>query len=493
MKEEFRDLLHQHGLHEMPKVLLAAAECAPLSKTGGLADVVGALPKALREVGVEVRVITPYHRCIKNKYAAEVEHMFDFYIRLGWRNSYVGIEKLIVDGITVYLVDNEDYFGDRIYLGGLREGEQYSYFTRAILETLPRLDFAPDVIHCNDWHTAMLPMLGHTQYRGGMQDRLKYLLTIHNISFQGKFGFDFVQDMFGVDPCYYTPEFIELNGCADYLKAGCVFADRINTVSPSYAEEIKTPYFAEGLEGILNARSNALTGILNGIDQDFFDPETDPALPARYTLADRKQGKAAAKLLLQTSMGLAQRTDVPMFAMVTRMTEQKGFDLVACVLDDMMCREDMQFMLLGTGDERFEKFMAAAENRYPGKLCAYIGYKEELSHLVYAASDFFLMPSRFEPCGLGQMIAMRYGSVPVVRETGGLKDTVIPYNRFPEEGNGFSFRDFDAWEMRDAMRLAMACYKEPEVMEGLITNAMQKKSGFENAAEEYARHYIWML
>ena len=493
MKEEFRDLLHQHGLHEMPKVLLAAAECAPLSKTGGLADVVGALPKALREVGVEVRVITPYHRCIKNKYAAEVEHMFDFYIRLGWRNSYVGIEKLIVDGITVYLVDNEDYFGDRIYLGGLREGEQYSYFTRAILETLPRLDFAPDVIHCNDWHTAMLPMLGHTQYRGGMQDRLKYLLTIHNISFQGKFGFDFVQDMFGVDPCYYTPEFIELNGCADYLKAGCVFADRINTVSPSYAEEIKTPYFAEGLEGILNARSNALTGILNGIDQDFFDPETDPALPARYTLADRKQGKAAAKLLLQTSMGLAQRTDVPMFAMVTRMTEQKGFDLVACVLDDMMCREDMQFMLLGTGDERFEKFMAAAENRYPGKLCAYIGYKEELSHLVYAASDFFLMPSRFEPCGLSQLIAMRYGCLPIVRVTGGLKDTVIPWQFETEEGNGFAFRDYNAQEMEECVYDVLDVYSDPAAMDKLVRNAMEADFSFERSAEKYVRLYISML
>ena len=463
MKDDIRDLLRQHGHSEMPKVLLAAAECAPLSKTGGLADVVGILPKALREAGVEARVITPYHRCIKDKYAAQVEHMFDFYIRLGWRNSYVGIEKLVFDGVTIYLVDNEDYFGDRIYLGGLREGEQYSYFTRAILEALPRLDFEPDIIHCNDWHTAMLPMLGHTQYRGQLQDRLKYLLTIHNIAFQGKFGFDFVQDMFGVDPCYYTPEFIELNGCADYLKAGCVFADRINTVSPSYAAEIKTPYFAEGLEGILNARSKSLTGILNGIDKDFFNPETDPAIPARYTFRDRS-GKAVCKQRLQAYMGLAQRPDVPIFAMVTRMTEQKGFDLVVCVLDDMMCREDMQFMLLGTGDERFEKFMAAAEKRYPGKLCAYIGYKEELSHLVYAGSDFFLMPSRFEPCGLSQMIAMRYGTVPVVRETGGLRDTVTPYNRFPEKGDGFSFVDCDAWEMRDAMRLAMACYKDQEVM-----------------------------
>ena len=492
INDSFTALLREHGLSGMPKVLLAAAECAPLSKTGGLADVAGALPKALREIGIDARVITPYHRCIKEKYAAGVEHLFDFRIWLGWRNAYVGIERLVHDGTTIYLVDNEDYFGGEIYLGGNREGEQYSFFTRAVLEALPNLDFTPDVIHCNDWHTAMLPMLGHTQYRGRLQDRVKYLLTIHNIAFQGRFAFSFVQDMFGVDPCYYTPEFIELNGCADYLKAGCVFADRINTVSPSYAAEIKTPYYADGLEGILNARCTVLTGILNGIDRDVFNPETDPALKQNYSAADYS-GKAACKRWLQKSMGLELRDDVPLFSMVTRMTEQKGFDLMACILDDMMCREDMQLMLLGTGDERFEKFMAAAEKRYPGKLCAYIGYKEELSHQVYAAGDFFLMPSRFEPCGLSQMIAMRYGCIPVVRETGGLKDTVIPYNRFPEEGDGFSFTNFDAWEMRDAMRLAMACYKDKEIMDGLIGRAMRKNFGFAKSAEEYARHYIWML
>ena len=493
MMDDLNALLKAHGLSEMPKVLLAAAECAPLSKTGGLADVVGALPKALRKLGVDARVITPYHRCIKEKYFEKTEHVADFRIWLGWRNAYVGIERLNVDGVTVYLVDNEDYFGRDIYLGGNMEGEQYSYFTRAVLEALPRLDFQPDVIHCNDWHTAMLPMLAHTQYRGGIQDRVKYLLTIHNIAFQGRFDFGFVQDMFNVDPCYYTPEFIELHGCADYLKAGCVFADRINTVSPSYASEIKTPYYAEGLEGILNARHAVLTGILNGIDRDFFNPETDPNLRQNYGVSDYAAGKAACKRWLQKSMGLEVREDVPLFCMVTRMTEQKGFDLVACVLDDMMCREDMQLMLLGTGDERFEKFMAAAENRYPGKLCSYIGYKEELSHQVYAAGDFFLMPSRFEPCGLSQMIAMRYGTVPIVRETGGLQDTVIPYNRFHEEGDGFSFANFDAWEMRDAMRLAMACYKDKEIMDGLIGRAMRKNFGFEKSAAEYARHYIWML
>ena len=252
------------------------------------------------------------------------------------------------------------------------------------------------------------------------------------------------------------------------------------------------PYYAEGLEGILNARSAQLTGIINGIDKKVYNPHGDALLPARYDRGHLK-GKAVCKAELQARMGLEQRADVPLFAMVTRMTEQKGFDLVACVLDDIMCREDMQFMLLGSGDERFENFMRSAEGRYKGRLCAYIGYSEELSHLVYAGSDFFLMPSRFEPCGLSQMIAMRYGSVPIVRETGGLRDTVTPYNRFTGEGNGFSFANFDAWEMRDTMRLAMDCYKNEEIMSGLITRAMQADFGFERSAMEYAKHYIWML
>ncbi len=492
MKQEFRELLRQRGRAELPRVLLASAECAPLSKTGGLADVVGTLPKELKKIGIDARVITPYHRCIKERYADRVQHMFFFYVQLGWRREYVGIEKLDMDGVTVYLVDNESYFGDKIYRGGYPEGEQYCFFCRAVLDAMPNLGFDVDVVHCNDWHTAMLPMLAHTQYPGQLQDRAKYLLTIHNIAFQGKYGFDFVQDMLGVDGRYYTPEYLELNGCANFLKAGCVFADRINTVSPSYASEIRTPYYGEGLDGVLNERQNVLTGILNGIDREFFNPHSDPALPARFDRGHLK-GKAICKASLQEQMGLERRPDVPMFAMVTRMTEQKGFDLVACILDDMMCREDIQFMLLGSGDERLEKFMAAAEHRYPGRLCAFIGYREDLSHLVYAGSDFFLMPSRFEPCGLSQMIAMRYGSIPIVRETGGLRDTVIPYNRFTGEGNGFSFANFDAWEMRDAMRLAMECYQNKEIMQGLISRAMQADFGFTHSAEDYARHYIWML
>ena len=492
MKKEFKDMLRERGRTEMPNVLLAAAECAPLSKTGGLADVVGTLPKTLKKLGIDARVITPYHHCIKEKYGDKVEHMFYFYSRMGWRNAYVGLEKLVLDDITIYLIDNEQYFGDAIYRGGNAEGEQYSFFCRAVLDVIPNLDFSVDIIHCNDWHTAMMPMLAHTQYRGWVQDKIKYLLTIHNIKFQGRYSFDFVQDLLEVDSSYYTSEYLEQDGCANYLKAGCVFADRINTVSPSYAKEIMTPEYSEGLDGILNARSAQLTGILNGIDTKVFNPTKDPALPARYDRGHLK-GKAQCKAVLQEQMGLEVRPDVPIFAMVTRMTPQKGFDLVACVLDDLMSREDMQLMLLGSGEERFENFMRGAESRYRGKVCSYIGYNEDLAHLVYAGSDFFLMPSRFEPCGLSQMIAMRYGCIPIVRETGGLKDSVRPYNRFTGDGTGFTFANFDAWEMRDTIRSALSCYRNEEIMHGLINYAMQENFSFDNSAEEYARHYIWML
>ena len=492
MKKEFKDMLRERGRTEMPKVLLASSECAPLSKTGGLADVVGTLPKSLKKLGIDARVITPYHRCIKEKYGDKVEHMFYFYSRMGWRNAYVGLEKLVLDDVIIYLIDNEQYFGDAIYRGGNAEGEQYSFFCRAVLDVIPNLDFSVDIIHCNDWHTAMMPMLAHTQYRGWVQDKIKYLLTIHNIKFQGKYSLEFVQDMLEVDSSYYVSDYLEQDGCANYLKAGCVFADRINTVSPSYAKEIMTPEYSEGLEGILNARSAQLTGILNGIDTKVFNPTKDPALPAHYDRGHLK-GKAQCKAALQEQMGLEVRPDVPIFAMVTRMTAQKGFDLVACVLDDLMSREDMQIMLLGSGEERFENFMRGAESRYRGKVCSYIGYNEDLAHLVYAGSDFFLMPSRFEPCGLSQMIAMRYGCIPIVRETGGLKDTVKPYNRFTGEGTGFTFANFDAWEMRDTIRAALSCYRNDEIMHGLINYAMQENFSFDLSAEEYARHYIWML
>ena len=492
MLEEFEEMLEERSREALPNVLFVSSECVPLAKTGGLADVVGTLPKYLKKFGMDARVITPYHRITKEKYGDKVEHLFHFYVDLGWRHEYAGIEKLVLDGITIYLVDSEAHFGDSIYRGGSAEIEQYAFFQRAVLDAMPNLDFEPEIVHCNDWQAAMIPMLARTQYRGCMQEKLKYLLSIHNIAFQGRWGFDYIKDLLNVDPAYFTPEFMELYGDADFLKAGCVFSDRLSTVSPNYANEIKTPYFAEGLEGILNARSAQLSGILNGIDTSVFNPESDKLIPASFN-ADNLAGKAACKEALQQKLGLNIEPDVPLMAMVMRMTEQKGFELVMQTLDEMMQNENMQFVLLGTGDYRYEQFMREAENRYPGILCSYIGYDEELSHLVYAGSDFFLMPSRFEPCGLSQMIAMRYGSLPIVRETGGLKDSVVPYNCTNGEGSGFSFTNFDANEMRMVIHYALEVYLQKDVMKSLIENAMKEDFSFERSAKEYIKLYISML
>ena len=487
MKREFQQLLLEKDRDRLPNVLIASAECAPISKTGGLADVVGALPKCLAALGVDARVITPYHRCVKDKYQDRVEHMFSFSVDLGWRSQYVGIERLVLDGVTIYLVDNEYYFGDRIYRGGQAEGEQYAFFTRAVLDAIPNLGFFPDVLHCNDWHTAMLPMLLRTQYGYYVHGKIKTLLTIHNIFYQGKFGFDFFRDLLRVEDRYFTPEFMELNGCAAFLKAGCVFADRLSTVSPSYAEEICTPYYGEGLDGILSARRHQLSGILNGIDKKLFNPYTDPLIPKRYDRGHLK-GKQACKEALMFEMGLQDGERSPLVAMVTRMTDQKGFDLVERVLDEML-DFDIRFLLLGSGAGEYEQFMREAEARHRGRVCAYIGYNEELSHRVYAGADMLLMPSKFEPCGLSQMIASRYGAVPIVRETGGLYDSIRDCG-WPDGGNGFTFAPYSAWEMLGAVRRAEAMYNErPDQWRALRHTAMTYDFTWNRSAKQYIELY----
>ena len=492
MLDEFKEMLEERDRKTLPSVLLVSSECAPLSKTGGLADVIGTLPKSLRKLGMDARVITPYHRIIKNKYSDKVEHLFHFYVNLGWRHEYAGIEKLELNGTVIYLVDSEAFFGDAIYRGGYSEIEQYAFFQRAVLDALPNLDFEPEIVHCNDWQSGMIPMLARTQYRGCMQESRKYLLSIHNIMYQGVWDFASFKDLFGIDDAYFTPEFIELNKAANMMKAGCVFADRISTVSPTYAEEIKTPEYSEGLEGILNARSAQLNGILNGIDTDVFNPAKNSAIAANYSKNDLSK-KAECKKSLQQKLGLNVDDSVPILSMVTRMTEQKGFELVMTILDDLMQKENVQFVLLGSGDSRYESFMREAEQRWKGRLCAYIGYNEELAHHVYSGSDYFLMPSRFEPCGLGQMIAMRYGALPIVRETGGLKDSVTPYNCETGEGNGFSFANYDAWEMRNIISYALSFWGNKAVIKKLRIAAMKRDFSFESSAKEYVKLYISML
>ena len=477
---------------DVPGVLIAAAECAPLVKIGGLADVVGALPKYLKKLGVDARIIMPFHRQIKERYGAQAQHMCDFQASLGWRSQYVGLERLELDGTVYYFIDNEFYFGGPVYCGGEFEGEQYAFFTRAVMDSIPLLDFDVRILHCNDWHTAMMPLLVKTQYHGGMQAGLKTIQTIHNLHFQGQFSHEFDRDLLRVDDSLATPQFIEHYGCDNMLKAGIVFADKVNTVSPTYAREICTYEQGESLDGVLRSRGGDLWGILNGIDTDVWNPSADHNLPMSYSIKSLWR-KARVRADLLEELGLEPAGDqTPVLSMVGRLTSQKGLDLVKWTLDEIM-REDIRVIVLGTGDPELEGFFRDAEYRYKGRLCSYIGYNGELSHRIYAGSDLFLMPSLFEPCGISQMIALRYGTLPIVRETGGLKDTVIPYNQYTGEGNGFSFANYDAYEMLQCIRYAIATWRNPEVRKQLIAQAMASDYGFDRCARAYAELYRSVL
>lgn len=483
-------ILKEKGRTGMPQVLIASSECAPLSKTGGLADVVGALPKSFAKLGIDARVITPYHKCIKQKYFGQTKHICNFTVSLGWRQQYVGIEKLTVDGVVVYLVDNEYYFnGDTLYKGGDAEIEQYAYFSRAILEALPYLDFEPEVLHCNDWQTAIMPFLIKTQYADRPQGQLKTLLTIHNMAFQGITGFGFLSSLLGIHSQYMHSGCLEFYNAANMMKAGLFYADRINTVSPSYAQELRTPQFGAKLEGVMDAVAFKLSGIINGLDYKVFNPWTDPTLPFHYS-AGRLSGKAKCKKALCKQLGLEIKEDTPIIAMVTRMTDQKGFDLVIQAIDEIV-EMGAAFVLLGSGNPHYEHAMREAELRHKGRVVAYIGYNAELANRIYAGSDFYLMPSLFEPCGLSQMIAMRYGSIPVVRATGGLRDTVQHFDG--KQGTGFLFNDYDVNGMLWAIDQAVQTYQNKEQMAALVQNAMRSDFSFANSAETYADLYLEII
>ncbi len=488
LKNQLAALAGEKGLDRPVRVLLTASECAPLAKTGGLADVVGTLPKYLNKLGMDARVMVPYHRVIKDKYGDRVEYLFSFYVSLGWRSKFVGVNRLMLDGVTIWLIENEEYFGGPIYMPD-REGEQYAFFTRAVLESLFRLDFIPDVIHCNDWHTGMLPLLLKTQYIDSPLGQTKTLLTIHNIAYQGLCKFDFVQDYLSIpDGCLGL---MERYGMAAFLKAGCVMADRVNTVSPSYAREICTWEYGEGLDPVLSLRGD-VTGIVNGIDKTVWRPGKDPRIPANFT-ASKLAGKAVCKAALMEETGLEPVPQRPLIGMVTRLVEQKGLELVMAVMDKLLWENDCAFILLGNGNRKYESWLRGLEERHPGRACAWIGYDDDLSHHIYAGCDFFLMPSRFEPCGISQLIAMAYGTLPIVRETGGLRDTVQPYNQYTGEGTGFSFSRMDGDDMADAVRRALGVYQDKKALAGLIKQAMAVDYSCDNWAFEYAQLYLSML
>lgn len=473
-------------------VLLVAAECAPFVKLGGLADVMGTLPKELNKIGADARVMIPFHSQMKCKYAEQTRHLADFNVSFNGGEAYVGVEELVYNEVTYYLIDNESFFGDAVYRGGLAEGEQYAFFCRAVIEAAGRIGFIPDVIHCNDWQTGLIPLLLRTQYGHWDIGRAKTVFTIHNMMYQGEFAFRFFQQWLGIDPNYDTPEFMHNYECASFMKAALVFADCLSTVSPTYAKEIREPAFAYRQEGILNARAGDTWGILNGMNQEEFDPETDPLIPYHYN-KENLAGKKKNKIELIKKLGLNITPGVPIIGMVTRFTEQKGLDLVKYMMDEIMCTEDVAFVILGTGDYQYEEFFRYMEQKYKGRVCAYIAYDNAVAHQIYAASDLFLMPSKFEPCGISQMIALRYGTLPIVRETGGLCDTVQSYNEFEDTGNGFSFANYNAHEMLHAIRYALTTLHSPKRKHGLIVRAMESDNSFESSAHQYMEMFKSIL
>lgn len=477
------------------QIVFASAECAPFVKTGGLGDVAGSLPAALVRAGAEVIVMVPKYATIKDEYKAQMEHFSDFYVSLGWRNEYCGLEKLEHDGVTYMFIDNERYFARDYPYGFFDDGERFAFFSKAITESLQHLPagFECDILHCNDWQTALAPVFLREFYQGlPLYDRVKTVFSIHNVAFQGQFSDTVMEDILGVAHIPAAASQLRCDACSiNYMLGALRYADAITTVSPTYANEIQTPEFGEGLDGVLRERSYALQGILNGIDVVGFDPATDKRIAANYTVDDRG-GKAVCKAKLQEELGLEVRDDRPLMVMVTRLTRQKGLDLVMYALDRILAG-GVQVAVLGTGDRDYEDGLRYFQDKYPGTMAARIEFDPALSQRMYAAADMFLMPSKFEPCGLSQIIAMRYGTLPIVRETGGLKDTVIPYNEFTGEGTGFSFSNFNGDEMGDAVfRAARLFWDNRDAWNQLVTQAMSQDFSWTRSADKYLDLYFFM-
>ncbi|MEE0150231.1 MAG: glycogen synthase GlgA [Collinsella sp.] len=477
------------------QIVFASAECAPFVKTGGLGDVAGSLPAALVRAGAEVIVMVPKYATIKDEYKAQMEHFSDFYVSLGWRNEYCGLEKLEHDGVTYMFIDNERYFARDYPYGFFDDGERFAFFSKAITESLQHLPagFECDILHCNDWQTALAPVFLREFYQGlPLYDRVKTVFSIHNVAFQGQFSDTVMEDILGVAHIPAAASQLRCDACSiNYMLGALRYADAITTVSPTYANEIQTPEFGEGLDGVLRERSYALQGILNGIDVAGFDPATDKRIAANYTVEDRS-GKAVCKAKLQEELGLEVRDDRPLMVMVTRLTRQKGLDLVMYALDRILAG-GVQVAVLGTGDRDYEDGLRYFQDKYPGTMTARIEFDPALSQRMYAAADMFLMPSKFEPCGLSQIIAMRYGTLPIVRETGGLKDTVIPYNEFTGEGTGFSFSNFNGDEMGDAVfRAARLFWDNRDAWNQLVTQAMSQDFSWTRSADKYLDLYFFM-
>ncbi len=476
----------------LPKILFVSSEVAPLARTGGLGDVMGALPKALRSQGCDARLIMPLYKTIKDKYADQLTFVRWTMIKLGWRTMYSGLMTMELDGVPVYLIDNEYYFGhDGIYLDYSFDIERFSFFQRAALEAVGQaMDFEPDVLHLNDWHTAMIPSLLEAHYRPyGFHQDIRTVLTIHNLKYQGIHGRERIADLLDIPDRFMSEYGILKDGMPNFLKAGIVYADRVTVVSPTYAAEVMTDYYGEGLQYLLQSQAHKVFGILNGIDTDVYNPKSDPNIPQPYDLKSASAGKAACKLALQQELGLDQSADTALLGMVSRLTDQKGLDLLLHVLEEIL-EQGCQMAVLGTGDAHYESALETIAKRHRGRLAVRIAFDSALSHRFYAASDLFIMPSLFEPCGLSQMIAMRYGSLPVVRETGGLKDTVKAYDPLTGEGTGFSFKNINAHELLFTVQAALELReKKPEAWRQLIQQAMSGDFSWLGSAQSYLELY----
>ena len=470
------------------RVLFATSEAWPFAMSGGLADVAGALPKALRNRMVGCRVIMPLYDTISDELRSEMKFIKSISVPVAWRSQYCGIFEAKVGKVTYYLLDNEYYFKRGTLYGNYDDAERFTFFSRAVLEALKHIDFKPDIIHCNDWQTAMIPVYQTLFYaKDPFYSGIRTLFTIHNIQYQGQYGKELIDDVLGLplDLAHY----VEYQDCVNLMKGAIECADRVNTVSRTYAEEILTPYYSHKLDGILRDRQWKLSGIVNGIDTEVYDPETDPMIYKNYSV-DTRKNKAVNKAKLQDEMGLPVRNDVPVVGIVTRLVAHKGIDLVKCVFDDML-KQDVQFVILGSGEAEFENFFHEAALRYPDKVALRTGFIPSLAHKIYAGVDMFLMPSKSEPCGLAQMIALRYGTIPIIRKTGGLNDTVTDSG--DGKGNGFTFSKYNAHEMAHAVWRALEGYANKEGWDVLVERAMKCDYSWGNSAKQYMALYKSML
>lgn len=475
----------------MTNVLIAASECVPFIKTGGLADVVGALPKYFDKEKFDARVVIPKYKCIDEKFRHLIKHKLYFYMDFNGGDNYVGIEYCEYEGVTIYFIDNESVFGGVTPYDGMPwDIGKFAFFSKAVLAMLPLIEFRPDVIHCNDWQTGLVPVYLNERFQGDLFfHNIKTIMTVHNLQFQGIWDWKEVSKVTGLSKYYFTPDKLEFKKDANLLKGGLVYADAITTVSNTYAKEIMTEYYGEGLDGLLRARQAEVYGIVNGIDYEAFDPQTDPMIFKNYSVSDFRKKKYVNKVELQKMLGLEQDKKVMMVGIVSRLTSQKGFDLIENRMEEM-CRRYMQLVVLGTGEEWFENMFRYFESRYPGKVAVNICYSNELSHQIYAACDAFLMPSRFEPCGLSQLMSMRYGTLPIVRETGGLKDTVEPYNEYEDKGTGFSFANYNAHEMMKILDYALQTYYDHKTKwNKMVERAMNRDFSWKTSAEKYCELY----